>query len=306
MGFGHWINIELSDVVRNDPSAVSKFIVSTDRVFDVIGKKISKQPNKAFGLVSPRVLHLDSAHRIMFAPPNTQTYRIISFNSGSSKNDTINIRAGNWIGLFGSDKSMARISEMDSLDKNMMNEFARHAGGGRTVASIIDPASSALSAVLRRSHATINDSSFTEEGTNEAEEPLQIRRIPLSQYGASEIADRMAPELTTYRWEGVVSEQFTSPVQMVQLGNFGSGFSGENEVPNFLIPILNNSYHDGRSKFIGIQMTRVLVREIARLVTEQRHPDTDVSLAAEESDNGNYYLRVIPNSQRKELAVLKR
>jgi UDP-N-acetyl-D-mannosaminuronate dehydrogenase len=44
-------------------------------------------------------------------------------------------------------------------------------------------------------------------------------------------------------------------------------------------------------------MTSLLVNEIARLVNEHNVDVEDVRLAAEESGNGNYFLRIFPAPQ---------
>ena len=78
--------------------------------------------------------------------------------------------------------------------------------------------------------------------------------------------------------------------------------SASNELsglPNFLIPIINSSYQTGKSRFIGVQMTEMLVTEIARLVNEHKVSDKDVGLIAEQMSDGDYYLRIFPSNSKK-------
>ena len=80
---------------------------------------------------------------------------------------------------------------------------------------------------------------------------------------------------------------------MFQMRNRGS--SEFESLPNFLIPLVNKSYHGSQTGFIGIQMTTILVQEIARLVTEHQESVNDIGLLAEQSESGDYYLRIFPN-----------
>jgi hypothetical protein len=43
-------------------------------------------------------------------------------------------------------------------------------------------------------------------------------------------------------------------------------------------------------------MTEILIKEIARLVTEHQEAGKDIGLLAEQGDEGNFYLRIFPSS----------
>ena len=55
---------------------------------------------------------------------------------------------------------------------------------------------------------------------------------------------------------------------------------------------------DRANKFVGIQMTQVLVTEIARLVNENKASDKDIGLLAEQSEKGDYYLRLFADDPK--------
>ncbi len=308
VGFGHWINVELSNVVRESPAEYSRFIAATDRALDLSGKKIAQLLNKAFGLVTPRVLRIDSAHPIMFPPPSQQTYRIISFNAGRGESDTLNLHVGQWVDLFKSDKSMSSIRTVDTADDEVSREFrrARQVGIHTTLANIVDPGSDPISSIVNLGQTQNEDSLLSDPQPNPATEPLQVHRIPIQPIVIVRNSDQDESIVNSYRWSGIVHAGFSSSIPVFQMSNQQAVISEDDVMPNFLIPILRNSYDNGRSKFVGIQMTKVLVQEIARLVAEQEHHENDVSILAEESGTGDYFLRVIPAAAPTTIAELKK
>gem|GEM_PF-2039347 len=308
VGFGHWINVELSNAVRENPAEYLRFISATDRALDLSGKKIAQLLNKAFGLVTPRVLRVDSAHPIMFPPPNQQTYRIISFNAGRAESDTLNLRVGQWVDLFKSDESMSGIRTIDTADDEVSRQFrrARHMGIHTTLANIVDPGSDPVASIINLNQQPREDSLRADPQTNPATEPLQVHRIPLQPIVVVRSTEQDESTVNSYRWGGIVHSGYSSTIPVFEMSSQQTAITEDDLLPNFLIPIIRNSYDNGRSRFVGIQMTKVLVQEIARLVAEQEHHDNDVSLLAEQSEAGDYFLRVVPTSSATAIAALKK
>ncbi len=277
-GFGHWLYIEMSSKIRAWTSRHPALLSAFDHALDLTGRKVSEQTNRAFGLVSPRVVKIDSRHRMFFPPPNTPTYRIISFDPQKSLDDTIDVRLGNWMDFAGSQKTIAGITRIDT--------GSRHFSRKSTLARIIEGENPAVSSLSRLSRPERNDSSGDQDDERRAAEPLQVHRIPLQQVLASTFS-HVTP--ASFRWEGVISPRFNPRIPTFQMSSPEDIMEVE-RIPQFLIPLLKSSYHPGDNKFVGIQMTEVLVNEIARLVTE--HEAKDIGLLAEETNQGEYYLRI--------------
>ena len=296
VGFGHWMNIELSNAVRNDPSEYNKFITCIDHALDITGGKVSQQINRAFGLVSPRVVRLDSLHHMQFPSLGQGTYRIISISEDNKRSDTIDVRMGNWFGTSGSVKTLTTITKINS-DEGIFNRRER---GTSSHAAASDSPTLESYAKIVAAHHTISDSTSFDDEESSIGEPLQVHRIPLRPYFISGRA--RAP---LYRWEGIIRQ----PYSMIATSFGMSGDDAENgvnEQANLFVPIINSSYAANHDRYIGIQMTNVLVQEIARLVTEHRENEKDIRLLAEQSDNGSYYLRIFPAASEHQLALLKR
>ncbi len=306
VGFGHWINVELSNSVRENAEECARFIQITDRSLDLSGKKLTQQSGHIFGLVSPRVVRFDSAHPIMFPPPGQQTYRIISFNTSRSRNDTLNIHAGSWLNLFNSDRSMARIQEIDSAS-GIIHEFRqKRINTSRNVLASIVEDGTAVPASSDGLRTPDRDSSLADADGADGFEPIQVHRIPLQPMVLTPGMNQGEIITTSYRWNGVLQSGYAASVPTFRMSAGRPVISETDMLPNFLIPIMSNSYRTAGSKFVGVQMTKVLVEEIARLVTDQEHPQQDVNLVAEENENGDYYLRIVPTPQPLEIAELKK
>ena len=304
VGFGHWLYLELSENIREHPPEYARFIAAANRALEIAGKKISQQVNHAWGLVSPRVVRVDSLHRIMFPPSDAETYRIVSFDSNNKRNDTLDIRMGNWLQLVGNSRTIARITSLDSARGTLADQLSptRNKSLGRTLAQIVRESPNDLVPKLKRAKEVISDSSLTGDDDGPSQEPLQVHRIPLRPVFASTISNESASDMVPFRWEGIVQGRWTPHIVTFEINNPSQ--SQYEPFPSYLIPIINSSYRDGRSRFIGIRMTQVLIDEIARLVNRHQVDDREVGLMAEEMRSGEYYLRIFPGNARPQLAGL--
>ncbi len=307
VGFGHWLYVELSERVRDNPAAYNEFINATSCALDLTGKKVSRQMNLAWGLVSPRVVKVDSLHRIMFPPANTETYRILSFNTNNLREDTLDIRLGNWLDVMGSSKSVTRVTRIDSMKSSFADRFRgqKEKLAGRVLSQVVKESPNEIPHKIRHAKDALTDSSLVDDEQDPSNEPLQVHRIPLRPVLASTISNEYTSNVVPFRWEGIVYNHVTPNIITFEMNNSGSSSDELQGLPNFLIPIINRSYHNGRSRFIGVQMTRMLIDEIARLVNEHKDVKNDVGLIAEELQGGDYYLRIFPTAQKKQLALLR-
>ena len=299
VGFGHWFYLELSNNVRENPALYLNFVTAANRALELTGKKVSQQMNRAWGLVSPRIVKVDSLHGILFPPATAETYRIISFNANNMKNDTLDIRMGNWMEVLGSSKTIARVTRLDSSQSSIVDRYRRgnRNRSGQVVSEIVKETSGDPTHRLHVVHRAEADSS---DGEDEALiEPLQVHRIPLRPVLASTISSGYTDDVMPFRWEGIVSERFIPGISTFQISDNRTVADALNTIPNFLIPIINSSYRTGRSKFIGVQMTEMLINEIARLVTEHKASSQDVGLIAEQMPDGDYFLRIFPSNYKK-------
>ncbi|HUL43427.1 MAG TPA: hypothetical protein VLY03_03625 [Bacteroidota bacterium] len=301
LGFGHWLYLELSGALRSQPVLYEPLMTALDHALDITGKRISQQVNRAFGLVSPRVVRVDSLHRMLFPPPSFETYRIISFNTTNSRNDTIDVRLGDWMDFMGSRKSMASVTRMDtgkgSVDRNGIPLPQRDPES--VLAKISDAGEAILPSVRKFARSQHADSLVGEDERN-AEEPLQVHRIPLQPVLATTFSfASLAPSATTFRWNGEIASGFNPRIPTFQMSRSEevSEAAVSRSFPKFLIPLIS-SYHSADGKYVGIQMTEILVKEIARLVTEHREAGKDIGLLAEQGDEGNFYLRIFPSSAK--------
>jgi len=296
VGFGHWFYIELSKNMREHPFLLSKFMSSVTHALELTGKKISQEVNRGFGLVSPRVIHVDSLHRLFFPSSSQDTYRIITVNTTGRKNDTINLRMGNWVDLLDSKKSLTAMKVFDTGSSPYANQFRQpgRAVARSVVSKIVEKSARILPAGMKLAKDDLPDSSADED--KRSPEPLQVHRIPLKPVLLETYSQQHAPQSASYRWEGFVPRKFKPGVQLFEVNDQQSGADDAGVFTQFLIPIISSSYQTGANSFIGVQMTSMLVNEIARLVTEYKVPENNVGLLAEKTDEGDYYLRIFPGS----------
>ncbi len=302
LGFGHWLYLEVSHKLRSESSRYDQLVTSLDRALDITGKKISQQVNRAFGLVSPRVVRVDSLHRILFPPADLETYRIISFNARDARNDTIDVRMGNWLELLGSGKSVSSVTRLDTDEGETRHSRSPNSAETHSAVSAMNDANDAvLPSMIKFARVERSDSSAGDEDRTVAE-PLQVHRIPLQPVLAStfEFAS-VSPAPVTFRWEGTISAQFNPNIQTFQISTQDqiNEATAPRTMPKFLIPLINSSYRSANSKYVGIQMTEILVNEIARLVNEHQMKNKDIGLLAEQGERGDYYLRIFPSSAPK-------
>jgi len=293
LGFGHWIYIELSRKIREKNWEYSKLISAIDRALDLTGKKISQQVNRAFGLVSPRVIKINQTRRLFFPPENIETYRIISFDENKNRNDTIDVRLGNWMNLFNSQKSITAVTILDtSLARKHNSLFSKYSN--KAIVSKIMENPKRVPSIVRIKNAEAKDSTLSDEDAEDNIEPLQVHRIPLKPILHQTFETQQQAEITTFKWEGVIKGYFTPVFQTFEFGKEEADRDEISNLPNFLIPLIRSSYKSGKNAYLGVQMTTFLVNEIARLVNEYQIIDKDLGLLAEQSENGEYYLRIFP------------
>lgn len=301
IGFGHWLYVELSRKVRERPWEYTKLISAMDRALELTGKKISHQVNRAFGLVSPRVIKVDSLRRLFFPPENVETYRIVSFDPKKNKNDTIDVRMGDWMNLFGSQKSITAVTVLDtSVSKDYSKVFKRP--DNTTLVSKIIDTPKRLPSIIKFKENETQDSTSSEEDEERIGEPLQVHRIPLQPVLRQTFDDQSQSDIAPFKWEGMVEGYFAPTIQAFDVNDAKIETDDIANLPRFLIPLISSSFKSEKKTYLGVQMTTFLVSEIARLVTEYQVTDKDIGLIAEQSDGGEYYLRIFP-SIAKEIPV---
>jgi hypothetical protein len=291
VGFGHWLNLELSDRIRNDEGGYSRLIAAVDRALDVTGQKVSRQMNRAFGLVSPRVVRVDSEHRLLFPPAESDNYRIISFNSREVKHDTVVIRVGDWMNLNDGSVASSSITNLDPRQADYIRQFgsrsSRDARG--EISKIVERPITRLGLRNRRE----GDPKSGWSDNDPVDEPLQVHRIPFEPILASTVTSGSLSGVPQFHWQGAVRPGFSPTAQIFQ---FAGGISRSNDFgsdSHLLIPIVNSSYSPDRARFVGVQMTAMLVNQITRLA-EAAHADHDVTLLAEQDEKGKFFLRIFP------------
>lgn len=288
-GFGRWMNVELSTRVRYTPREYLRFIAAAERALAVTGQPLARESGQAFGLVSPRVVKIDRANKLLFPPASQESYRIISFGPGKSRNDTLDLLFGNWRdGARG--REMARIVEYDTA-----GSITRYSSRG-TVTRLVTPSPGKYLSGIRPVESASADSAIARsEESEETREPIQVHRIPLKPVLASTVSPEYEPVTTPFHWGVVLPEGF-SP----QVFTYTSASRPDVDamampgLSRFLIPLLRNSYENGGTAFVGVDMTEILVNEIARLVSEYRVEGREIGLMAERGDDGDYYLRLFP------------
>ncbi len=296
VGFGHWLYIELSKSIRERSSGYTKMISTIDRALDLTGKKISHQVNRAFGLVSPRVIRLDSVHGLFFPPEGAETYRIVSSGLNNTKNDTINVHMGKWLELLGSKKSVTSVSVFDTTNRGLASHYRRanRSGANSVVSKIVNPQNS-ISSMIKFEDGENSDSSQSDDDTQQLKEPIQVHRIPLKPILQQTYYSDVSAGGSPYRWEGVIPAGFLPNITLFEIHSPQAIGDDNGKMPRFLIPLTSSSYRPANGRFIGVQMTNILVNEIARLVTEYEVADKDIGLLAEQSEQGDYYLRIFPS-----------
>jgi hypothetical protein len=131
----------------------------------------------------------------------------------------------------------------------------------------------------------------------EAREPIQVHRIPLQPVYAATVSPEYEPVTTPFHWGGILPEGFTP--QVFTYRSASQPDLSDMDIPGlsrFLIPLLKSSYQTGGTRFVGVDMTDLLVNEIARLVSEYRVDGREIGLIAEQGEDGDYYLRLFPGN----------
>jgi hypothetical protein len=307
VGFGHWLYLELSKNVRESSAGYSKLITAMDHALNLTGKKVSQQVNRAFGLVSPRVIRLDSAHKLFFPPENVETYRIVSYNSNSNKNDTIDIHMGNWSDLLESRKNITSVSIIDTAVHDYRDQYrkAGHSGSTTVVSKIVNPQHSISSLSKFIEEIEIDSSLSGDDRDQTFREPIQVHRIPLKPILQQTYYSEATTSGNVFRWEGVLPAGYIPNITLFEVSSVPSLNDDIGGLPRFLIPLTSSSYRTAKGKFIGVQMTTILVNEIARLISEYEVMDKDIGLLAEQSEQGDYYLRVFPSSSESKNIVAR-
>jgi hypothetical protein len=306
-GFGHWLSIELSDGIRHSPTRRARFIAAADDALEITGRKISQQVNRAFGLVSPRSVRLNASHGMLFPPANADTYRIISFSSVDAKRDTLDMRAGSWLRFPRTSGDISSITGLDSSRDGIVQMF-RTTGDAKTrlgVANLVSYNSSDLSSVLLVNEHARHDSSNALEIDEDLVEPLQTHRIRLNRRDISISHSGVTSEISPYQWRGAGDFDYSPAKTYLRFGGLASVAGEELDPPNLLIPLIHRSYRPEMSPYLGIQMTAVVVEQIARLVSEEQNRTSEIELFAEEAEDGHFYLRIFPSVPSKQIAVLE-
>jgi hypothetical protein len=295
VGFGRWLNIEISERVRGVPFKYSRVISVLDRNLQILANKSSKQLNKAFALVSPRVVKIDSFRKMMFPPAQSDSYRVISFNASANGNDSMTVRFGSWLN-FGDARTVTRVTALDTSSETLAEEIHRfhRAGSGMKSTRLIQRPATPVQSPERIAGTMISDSASGEDDPS-AKEPLQVHKIPLQPVLLSTVSNEYTSASTPFKWEGAVNNLFIPGMRTMQARADRSVMNDLRGIPSFLIPLISSSYDGDNRKFVGVHMTSILVNEIARLVNEHDLNVDDVELYAEESETGDYYLRIFPS-----------
>ncbi len=304
-GFGRWMNIELASGVRHSAKEYLRFISAADRALNVTQKSAARRDDKAFGLVSPRVLKIDRSNRLLFPPGEREKYRIVSFSPGQTKNDTLDLLFGNWLDAPGNGGARARIVEYDTAGS--IAGYPRYGRGAAhregTVTKLVSASSSGkLTSGIRPAEHRPADTLLAGEEAGDAYEPIQVHRIPLRPVLAATVSPEQAPVATPFHWGGVLPEGFTPQLFTFQSGSPGGSDIDVPGLSRFLIPLLKNSYQSGGMRYVGVDMTDILVNEIARLVSEYRVEGTEIGMMAEQSESGDYYLRLFPETAAENIS----
>jgi hypothetical protein len=193
---------------------------------------------------------------------------------------------------------VSSITRIDTTRLSTLDRLRRDAPGA-TIAT--------LGELPRRSapgRPPLSDTLASEEADLLTNEPLQVHRIPLQPLMATSVAMPIAEAPAPFEWQGVVAPGFAARIPVFTMAQAGT--ETVEPLSNFLIPLINNSYRGSRNDFIGIQMTSILVKEITRLVSEHKEANASVGLLAEQSDSGDYYLRIFPQNAPLASAALPR
>lgn len=294
-GFGHWINLELSERVRYVPAQYLRLIAAADRALVLIGRKVPQLASRDFGLVSPRVVRIDSLRRMLFPVVRADNYKIVSFQASENGTDSAHVVFGGWLN-FGDGQPVTRLI----VDSSSSGDFARAYRAARRktasqVTRVVEGAGSAFPPDRRLANAVFADSNAEDDAP--VREPIQVHRIPLQAVLVSTMMNETySPASTAFKWEGSVSDRFIPGLRSFQMASGRASETPElrGGIPSFLIPLLRNSYDADTKRFVGVQMTSILVNEIARLVNEHNVNVDEVRLFAEESTTGDYFLRIFP------------
>jgi hypothetical protein len=305
LGFGRWMNVELASAVRYHPQQYLKFITAASKVLTMDDRTAAARSDEVFSLVSPRVVKIDRANRMLFPPPKHEKYRIVSFTPGETKNDTLDLLFGNWFDGAAGGKTIARIVEADTsgvLAEQIRRRNAAARAARSTMTKLISTSPGKYPSGMLTAEREQVDTLSDGEDDGSVREPLQVHRIPLQPVLASTVNPDLPPATTPFHWGAILPEGF-SP-QVLTYGAGQSPVAGM-EVPGlsrFLIPLLKNSYRPEAHRFIGVDMTDMLVNEIARLVNEYNIEGQDIGLLAEQEENGDYYLRLFPENASAEIS----
>ena len=296
IGFGHWLYVELSRKVRENQKEYTKLFRAFEKALDITGKKVSHYVNRGFGLVSPRVIKMDSVYRLFF-PPDNNIYKIVAFDEKKKTNDTIDLRIGNWLDLLNKQNQITSVKLYDSLTAAAIkNPTAKRKGKKDMVLTRIVEQPLDLKEDAKYRQNIVPDSGQTTDDDDGFDEPIQVHRIPLRPVIRQTYANQYSSNMTVFRWEGIVSGKIQPSIPVFEFQSDAPQPDQQKSLPKFLIPLLSSAYNGGKSRYVGIHMTDILVNEIARLVYEYQVMDRDIGLLAEEVKEGEYYLRIFPTA----------
>ncbi len=294
VGFGHWLNLELSSSLRFNSARMKRFLAVADHALELTGKKISQQVNRAFGLVSPRVVRVDSLHRIMFPPSGGESYRILSFNVAEAKPETINGRMGSWMDLGGKTRSYSSVTPYDS-GSSMLGPASPSAGRRGTGTAVVQRAAKELTALAKFTAADEDPADANDNESAGTQEPIAVHRIPIDKVPVAEYSPQAGHGVSPFSLGGILPANYRAGgVPVFEMNQAPVSNSDEESASVFLVPLINCTSQAGDEEYIGVRMNSVLVGEIARLVAKSGSPGRDIGIVAEQGEEGNYYLRVLP------------
>jgi len=197
--------------------------------------------------------------------------------------------------LLGSKKTSSTVTVLDTTNRDFPKSYRRtnRTSTPEVVSKIVKPSNS-ISSMAKFKEEDI-DSSLTDDGERDLQEPLQVHRIPLKPILQQTYYNELSTEGTPFHWAGIVPAGFKPDFNMFDVNNPSIAADDMEGLPKFIIPIISSSYRTGKDRFLGVRMTDLLVNEIARLITEYQVADKDIGIIAEQSDQGEYYLRLFPN-----------
>jgi hypothetical protein len=293
VGFGHWLSVSVSPAVRANPSLARHFVQVTQHALEVTGKRISQQVNRAFGLVTPRVVKIDSLHGMMFPPAPGSDYRIVSFRAGNRTADSLPSRMGSWIDLARESGSVTTVTTLDS-GTSAFSGTTQRARSRRASSAIVENPSTVFPASISLGGDAREDTGSSSDREGKPKEPLQMHRIPLKQIPVPAYTPQIAQHPTPFSINDISQISSTARIAVFQMDGGRQPLDGDLSA-NFLVPLINCRFETEEEQYIGIRINAQLVDEISHIVSRHGYSMKDIELTAEQQMDGGYCLRLIPH-----------